>query len=525
MKTKKKISALFLSLIMILSLSIAALAQDVIPENVDNQGSGSITVQNAAKGEEYKLYRLFDATVSEKADSIAYTGTIPESLNEFFSADSNGYITPTDAAWKDPAAENKEMSEDLKTALKEWAETSGVKPVATAVGDGTALVFKSLKYGYYVMTSTQDGGKAITVDSTNPNAVVVDKNSTGPNSLVKKVDNDNVKIGDTVTYTVTFNTSNYVGSGTDAKKVVSYTITDTWKDFLTDVNVTSITVKGKDGSDKPITVGDSAQTPQFTKVQKEDGTTENKIVLDWCDKDGNFLYDNGATITITYTATVTDKAAIDGAGNTNTVMLQWTTENSSEPEEDNLTAEDTIYTYAFALKKVNEKGETLEGATFQLPFFVKKTTDTDGAYVYAGTTDGTDLTKTVTTPKNGLIIVKGLKAGEQQEITEVKAPDGYNILAEAIKVTPVKTGETTTKTTIYLNADGSVASEHTETTIDVSFDISEIAATPVAVLNKTGIELPSTGGTGTVIFYVLGSILLLGAAIFFVVRKRMSVEE
>ena len=89
----------------------------------------------------------------------------------------------------------------------------------------------------------------------------------------------------------------------------------------------------------------------------------------------------------------------------------------------------------------------------------------------------------------------------------------------------MKTGETTTKTTIYLNADGSVASEHTETTIDVSFDISEIAATPVAVLNKTGIELPSTGGTGTVIFYVLGSILLLGAAIFFVVRKRMSVEE
>ena len=516
MKTKKKISALFLSLIMILSLSIAALAQDVIPENVDNQGSGSITVQNAAKGEKYKLYRLFDATVSEKADSIAYTGTSPESLNEFFSADSNGYITPTDAAWKDPVAENKEMSEDLKTALKEWTETSGVEPVATAVGDGTALVFKSLKYGYYVMTSTQDGGKAITVDSTNPDAVVVDKNSTGPNSLEKKVDNDNIKIGDTVTYTVTFNTSNYVGSGKDAKKVVSYTITDTLPEFLSEVEVTSITVKGKDGIDKPITVGDTAQAPQFE---------EKKIVLDWCDKDGNFLYDNGATITITYTAIVTDKAAIDGAGNTNTVTLQWTTENNNEPEEDKLTAEDTIYTYAFALKKVNEKGETLEGATFQLPFFVKKTTDTDGAYVYAGTTDGTDLTNTVTTPKNGLIIVKGLKAGEQQEITEVKAPDGYNILAEAIKVTPVKTGETTTKTTIYLNADGSVASEHTETTIDVSFDISEIAATPVAVLNKTGIELPSTGGTGTVIFYVLGSILLLGAAIFFVVRKRMSVEE
>ena len=76
-----------------------------------------------------------------------------------------------------------------------------------------------------------------------------------------------------------------------------------------------------------------------------------------------------------------------------------------------------------------------------------------------------------------------------------------------------------------MDADGNVLQEETTESIEVSVKIDELAATAVAVLNKTGSLLPSTGGIGTTIFYVAGSILLVGAVIFFVVRKRMNAED
>ena len=517
MKLRKKILALLLSMMMILTLGVTALAQEAAPTVDADKGSGSITVQNAAKGETYNLYRLFDATVSAaqtegQADSIVYTGTIPDSLSGYFTADQNGYITAADAAWKDPSTK-AEMSDGLRDALKDWAQ--GRTAVATAKSDGSELKFTSLKYGYYVVVSTQ--GTAISVDSTNPNATIVDKNSTGPDNLTKTVGDDNVYIGDTVTYTVGFHTSNYDGAGTEAKKIISYTISDTLPDFLTNVNVLSVLIDND---------GDAETTDDQTTLDPVPQFSDKKIVLDWYDEtNSKFLYDNGATVTITYTAVVTDKAKIDGDGNKNTVTLQWTTEGNDEPGPSKLTTDEIIYTYALALKKVDEKGAGLADAKFQFPFYVKADQDTDGAYLYAGTTAGEGLVNELTTPNTGLIIVKGVKADTEFSITEVDAPNGYNKLTTPVKVTPTKTGTTTTDTTIYLDADGNVLQEETTESIEVSVKIDELAATAVAVLNKTGSLLPSTGGIGTTIFYVAGSILLVGAVIFFVVRKRMNAED
>lgn len=519
MKTSKKISALLLSLMMILALGVTAFAQEATPAASADQGNGSITVQNAAKGETYKLYRLFDAAVSAaqtegKADSIVYTGTIPDGLSTYFTADANGYITAADAAWKD-ATTKVEMSDGLRTALETWAKNEGITPVATATSDGSELTFKSLKYGYYVVVSTQ--GTAISVDSTNPNATIVDKNSTGPKDLTKTTEDDNVNIGDTVTYTVRFSTSNYDGAGKEAKKIVSYTITDTLPEFLTSVNVTSILIDND---------GNAETTDDQTTLSPAPQFNNKKIVLDWYDKTKNqFLYDNGAAVIITYTAVVTDKAAIDGAGNTNEVTLQWTTEDNTEPGPGKLESSETIYTYALALKKVDEKGQGLADAKFQFPFYVKEAPDADGTYIYAGKNAGEGLVNELTTPASGLIVVKGLKADTEISVTETAAPNGYNKLADPVKVTPTKTGASTTNTTIYLDADGNVLEEVNDQAITVAVKIDELSATAVAVLNKTGSLLPSTGGIGTTIFYVAGSILLVGAAIFFIVRKRMSVED
>ena len=158
MKHARKLASLLLALVMVFALATTAFAQDVTVTG----GTGSITISNAAKGETYTIYKLFDATVNADGSSIAYTGTIPASLSTYFTADKNGYISATA-----DATDGENMSEGLKAALKTWTATATA--AKTAESDGSALNFKELAYGYYVVTTTQ-GDMLISVDSTMPNA-------------------------------------------------------------------------------------------------------------------------------------------------------------------------------------------------------------------------------------------------------------------------------------------------------------------------------------------------------------------
>ena len=507
MKCTRKLASLLLALVMVFALAVTAFATEPATPTT---GNGSITISNAAKGETYTIYKLFDATVSEDGKSIAYTGEIPESLNTYFNKDANGYISAAPAA-----KDGENMSEGLKTALKTWTATA--KATATAQSDGSALKFTGLAYGYYVVTTTTQGGLAISVDSTMPNVTIYDKNSSTPSGLTKTATgtatDKSFSIGDKVTYTVSFKTSNYDGAGTEAKEIVSYTIVDTLPEFLSNVTVTSIIVDN-DGNNATTTDQDNVT------VQFDDN---KKIVIAWYDEaKSQFKYNNGATVTITYTAVVTDKAAIDGAGNTNTVTLTWTTKGSNQPEPNPIETNETIFTYAIALKKVNDKGVALPGAVFEFPFYVKSDADaTDGAYIYAGTDPGTGLTNRITTPDSGVIVVKGVKSGSYQ-ITEFKAPDGYNKLTDPVTVEAVKTGKISTNTTVYLDENGKIVDTKTNKTIDVNVNIDNIAASSLVVVNKAGTELPSTGGVGTTIFYVLGAVLVVGAGVLLVTKKRMN---
>ena len=153
---------------------------------------------------------------------------------------------------------------------------------------------------------------------------------------------------------------------------------------------------------------------------------------------------------------------------------------------------------------------------------MKSTADTDGAYIYAGTAAGEGLTNQITTPDSGVIVVKGVKTGNY-EIKEVTAPAGYNKLTDPVTVEAVKTSSTSTHTTVYLDKDGNVVDENSKV-IEVKVDINTIAATAVVVVNKAGTELPSTGGMGTTIFYVLGAVLVVGAGVLLVTKKRMSTK-
>ena len=112
-------------------------------------------------------------------------------------------------------------------------------------------------------------------------------------------------------------------------------------------------------------------------------------------------------------------------------------------------------------------------------------------------------------------------AGEY-EVTEAIAPLGYNLLLDPVSVTATMKEAYTTTITYYLDADGQVTDTVTET---VKSENAEYNVTGLVVVNNSGTELPSTGGIGTTIFYVLGGILLVGAGVLLFVRKRASYEK
>lgn len=485
MKHVRKALAFVVALVMALAVVTPAIAQT---KDSQKGGNASITIKNAAKDETYSVYKLFDATVSAtttngESDSIAYTGDIPSGLESYFEKDTKGNIKVKDAAKKQ--GDPKSLSDDAIAALTTWVNSQQT-PTATEVSDGSTLQFTNLQYGYYVVTTTQGTIPAITVDSTNPNATIIDKNTTNPltDGATKTVDKDDVNVGDTVTYTAKTGTANF-NEGT--KRITKYVVEDNFANgALTDINVTSIKV-----GDQEI-------------LKKQDGTfaqfENGKIEIPWSDANGS-LYNNGAELSITYTAKVAKEATVGATGNTNTVKFSFVDEKGGTGSKQKQV---TIYTYGIAIKKVDNTGKALAGAKFKFPF---KTKNDNGVYVYDGAG-----TSEIVTPANGIIVVKGVKSGEYS-VEETEAPNGFNKLANPVKVTASKTGSTT----YYYDGEGNLKDTQTEGGFSVE-------AVSVEVVNQKGTEIPSTGGIGTTIFYIVGGVMVAGAAIFLLTKRRVNAE-
>lgn len=545
MKAKaRKLFAVMLSALMVLSLtSITAFAANL------GTGNGNITINNATIGQSYNIYKIFD-TDSTGTGNITAT----EAQKTFYEGQQNNPFTfdKNVAGSYNVSVTPGKSDDDVINFLQGFvtkneggnvtvdADFVDVVVAGTAQTAGTATVeFSDIPYGYYLVTSSL--GAVVTVDSA-ATVTVIDKNQSGPdwNSGSKKIvtdDGDVTEIsanyGDIINYEIEFTATNYDGED----KIVSYEITDTLAAGLSYVldnnNKVDVTVAVKENGATVATALTSGYTVSAVSDVKSTGEDGEEVVtghkftltIDWTttnDKGETVSkYDSPSTITVTYSATVTDKAVIAGEGNENTASLEYkTADNVSHGDFDESTA--TIYTYAIALKKVNDKGVVLAGATFQFPFYVKDTADTNGAYIYAGTTAGEGLTNTIITPASGEIVVKGVAAGTYS-IIETVAPAGYNKLTDPVSVTAAQTEATTTNTTFYLDENGNVTETETETV--VTYTNENLAATAVAVVNKAGTELPSTGGMGTTMLYVVGGLLIVGAGVALVVRRRMGAAE
>ena len=238
-------------------------------------------------------------------------------------------------------------------------------------------------------------------------------------------------------------------------------------------------------------------------------------------------FDKGTDITVEYNATVNSNALTYDYEN-NTASLKY----SSNPYEDetNHTPDKKVYVLDLNLDVLKVDGSntatTLDGAKFKLyrlasdgttkEFYKWDTTNNVVTWVAEANADVFE----TDTDGNLKQQVRGLDKGTYY-LLETEAPKGYNLLSEAVEVV-ISAEEGTDKVTYSATYGGEDA---TMTNGEVNLATAQAEAQPVAtgtIENNSGAELPSTGGIGTTIFYVIGAILVLGAGILLVTRRRMN---
>lgn len=455
------------------TLALLFVGGQVNAQSVDTGAGGkaSITIDNAAQGQTYTIYKLFDATVDGNG-AISYKVPTGKNFtgNDFFSVDKSGNVLSKD---------NIDVSSD---AFKTWAAGFGTE-VKSAKAEDNTLVFSNLTYGYYYVKSSL--GTTITVDSTNPNATIKDKNTTKPdipNDGAKKIvvngattSKTTAKIGDVIDYKIAFNATNYVTtSGTDSKLITKYTIVDTPSDLEINQSTVKVTVDGKEVTVTPTYGTDGKMTIELAWVKADGKTT---------------IYNSPAEVVVTYKATV-KTGAQDGTAS-NSAKISYTTADGETPIPDpNPDPDPKVYTYQFTLNKTSKEdgSDTLTGAEFKLYDAasggneIKVVKNTDGTYRVAEAGENGQVIEA------GKVVIKGLKGDNTKYyLEEIKAPNGYNILTERKEVS-----------------------------------ISSTATNTSNVVNKKGAELPSTGSFGTTMFYIAGSVLLLAAFVYMISKRRMN---
>lgn len=486
MKYIKRTLALLLAVVLVLALSISAFAVDT---------NGSIKVDNAVVNKTYTLYRIFDLD-SHNTDYSAINYKVSAKWANFFVTGAEGlnYVTIDDmgyVTWKDGA-----NAADFAAAAIAYATANGIANDGQQKATSSIVEFTNLPLGYYLVQS--DLGALCSLDTTMPNVTIKEKN--GKPTVDKEVEENGVygktndaNIGDTVNFKTTITV-------TDGNPV-AYILHDKMSAGLTfDPNSVTVKVNGKNFA---------AANYDLVTSSLTDGCT---FELRFHDADNASVLKPNDVVTVEYSATVNDQAVIAGTGNPNDTWLDYGNDQHTEHS--------TTRTYVWEMKvikftKKNNDEVNLKDAQFvlyRLNGTTKEYVVADSSNKVTGWTENTydsNLTPKATvftTPENGTFTISGLDAGTYY-LEEIKAPAGYNMLKEPIEIV------------ITASIDQATGAG----TATVTYN--KTSTGDVKVENQTGTELPSTGGIGTTLFYIVGSLLAVGAVILLVTKKRMGKTE
>ena len=542
MKKLRKMLALLLSLTMILAMGLSVSAEEDDDASSDTY---SITITNATEEHTYSAYQIFkgDLSTNENDEKVLSNIEWGEGVYDTMQIDKKTLIEAVKEITDfEECSDAKSVAEVLKSADTETVDafaavvakytSSTAQGTSSDLNDGKYTI-SSLNAGYYlVKDELKDSTKGDAVSKfmleVVGDAVVAPKSSVP--SVEKKVkeknDSTNVTsdwqdaadydIGDEVPFQLTGTMPSSLGDYTS----YSYTFNDTLSKGLT-FDKDSVKVYLNSAAESNLIDSSNYSVTEAVKVLGGNGETTFTVSFTNVKSIQSLTADS--KIIVEYTATLNGDAVIDADGNPNKVSLTYSNNpNAGGDGDTGTTPEDMVivFTYKLTVNKVGEdKGTPLTGAGFTL--YKKYDTEPTGGtadpnengYYKVTTINSTD-DKSIST-----FTFKGLDAGDYK-LVETQVPTGYN-KAEDIKFTVEATYDTNSdapelKNLVIKDANNNtISGEGGSFNVTATFD--NISTT---IQNFKGSVLPSTGGIGTTIFYVIGGILMVGAGVLLISRKR-----
>ena len=495
MKLVKKMLAITFTFMMIVGMSTNVKAMEESQTQTDTKGT--ITVTNVPEGHTYKLYKILNLesysyeSVNTEEGNYAYTLT-GDKWDDFVkgNAGEDKFFTITDNKY---VTFNKGEAATLAKEAIKFAEVNNLVPITTPSTKDSAgnFVFSNLDLGYYLVDSSV--GALCNLTTTNPTVTIQEKNGTP--TVEKKVKEDSTDIFDSnntadIGETVEFQTIITAQNGAH-----NYVLHDKMSEGLT-FNSDSVTVKLKKNNEVQETT--LASPKDYVIKTANLGETDSictfhiEFTTEFCD-----LLKADDQIIVSYSATLNENAVIGDAGNKNDTWLKYGDgTDTAHSSTSTYTFKLPVFKYTGVEKKGLGKAKfTLKNAngsdSIQLVKVSDATEDTELTYRVAKTGEENTVTE-ITTPSSGKFTIQGLDA-DTYLLTEKEQPKGYNKLASPI--------------TVVIEANGKVK-------IDTSY------VSVVEVENKTGTILPSTGGMGTTIIYMVGVVLVIGSGIVLLSKKK-----
>mgnify|MGYP004607687467 CR=1 FL=1 len=513
MKRIKKFAAALLTAIMMMTMTVTAYAAETTGTLTVNVNGGQTLANQTVN-----VYKLFDMTVSGSGENLNYGYKVNETyksiLNQVLGS---GLTDKSDQGYYDAvqkatdADKTQGFANDFTKKLLEnnKNQTSNkINATATKTFDKdsteTSTEFEGLGYGYYLVCQT--GTKAIqsSLVALTGSTASVDLKSQAP-YIKKKADKNTVFVGETVTYTVTGQVPDTTGYDNYIYKIHD-TLTS-GLDFVTNTEGTKVKVTVKIG-DATVAVTEADFVSEIGEVVTAPTKT---MVLDLSEKVRTATV--GQSIEVTYHAKVNKDAVVETK---NSATLEYSNKPGTNETGTTKPSEVVTPTYPLDINKTSAKdkkmlagahftlyGSTSEGA-IDKNNVIKVTKDAEGKYTYASDQNATENTTTdmVTVAdkiaEKGNLHINGLAAGTYY-LEETKAPDGFNKLTDPIKVIITK----------ITDAEWTISKNDTKED-DKIIDIE----------NSTGSLLPSTGGTGVIVFAGVAILLVFGVVVSFIRDKR-----